>query len=196
MIAQKNIQPLPTQKKGRLLLLHRSFIYFNPGLFLNSVKFLETRTMTLYLFSHFTYASTFVCMSNSGWLYFFFLVKGNNSSEDVIHFKFRFWSSLLTKGVKNERENAYRLLFSRRLPLTRSQSTRALCWILCATCNGNCPSPSPWSHHTPQIESTKDGSAAAISVVFHLGKNEWYPVPNNSSESSGALNSRQNVSPV
>lgn len=127
---------------------------------------------------------------------FFCLVKGNNSSEDVIYFKFRFWPSLLTKGVKNERENAYRLLFSRRLPLTRSQSTRALCWILCATCNGNCPSPSPWSHHTPQIESTKDGSAAAISVVFHLGKNEWYPVPNNSSESSGALKSRQSVSPV
>ena len=75
MIAQKNIQPLPTQKKGRLLLLHRSFIYFNPGLFLNSVKFLETRTMTLYLFSHFTYASTFVCMSNSSWLYFFVWLK-------------------------------------------------------------------------------------------------------------------------
>ena len=146
-------------------MLHRSFKYFNPGLFLNSVKFVETRTMTLYLFLHLTYASTFVCMSNSSWLYFFCLAKANNSSEDVIYSKGRFWPSLLTKGFKNERENAYRLLFARRLPLTRSQTTRALCWILCATCNGNCPSPSPWSHHTPQVESTKDGSAAAISAL-------------------------------
>ena len=58
---------------------------------------------------------------------FFCLAKGNNSSEDMIYFKCSFWPSLLTKGIKNERENAYRLLFARRLPLTRSQSTRALC---------------------------------------------------------------------
>ena len=38
---------------------------------------------------------------------FFCLAEGNNFSEDVIYFKFRFWPSLLTKGVKNERENAY-----------------------------------------------------------------------------------------
>ena len=60
-------------------------------------------------------------------VFFFCLVKGNNSSEDVIYFKCRFWPSLLTKGVKNEHENAYRLLFARQLPLTRSRSTRALC---------------------------------------------------------------------
>lgn len=158
-------------------MLHRSFIYFNPGLFLNSVKFLETRTMTLYLFSHFTYASTFVCMSNSGWLYFFFLVKGNNSSEDVIHFKFRFWSSLLTKGVKKERENAYRLLFSRRLPLTRSQSTRALCWILCATCNGNCPSPSPLipSHPTDWVHKGRVSGCHLSS--FSLRQKRMVPSP-------------------
>ena len=62
MIAQKNIQPLPTKKKGRLLLLHRSFIYFNPGLFLNSVKFVRTRTITLYLYIFAFYLCVNFCM--------------------------------------------------------------------------------------------------------------------------------------